>query len=210
MAKAFVKKTRESRVRSGHPWIFASDVEKVEGEFENGDVVDVVSWRGTFLGKAFYNPQSQISLRMLTMEDEPIDEAFFARRISIWELLSTFWGMYNMTPFAVLSVEALLLGVMELLHLVVPEMQTYLSFSSMFSFNMSSVLVMFYSIYVLFYAGDYLDNHRTPKLKEIFPVFVSIFINMFLGGFVNLIGLFLHRRQSKWVKTEHSISSLEM
>ena len=43
MAKAFVKKTRESRVRSGHPWVFASDVEKVEGEFENGDVVDVVS-----------------------------------------------------------------------------------------------------------------------------------------------------------------------
>ena len=86
MAKAFVKKTRESRVRSGHPWIFASDVEKVEGEFENGDVVDVVSWRGTFLGKAFYNPQSQITLRMLTMEDEPIDEAFFARRIrQAWE-----------------------------------------------------------------------------------------------------------------------------
>ena len=86
MAKAFLRKTRESRVRSGHPWVFASDIEKVEGEFQNGDVVDVVSWRGTFLGKAFYNPQSQISLRMLTMDDEPIDEAFFARRIrQAWE-----------------------------------------------------------------------------------------------------------------------------
>ena len=86
MAKAFLRKTRESRVRSGHPWVFASDIEKVEGAFENGDVVDVVSWRGTFLGKAFYNPQSQISLRMLTQEDETIDEEFFARRIrQAWE-----------------------------------------------------------------------------------------------------------------------------
>ena len=29
MAKAFLRKTRESRVRSGHPWVFASDIEKV-------------------------------------------------------------------------------------------------------------------------------------------------------------------------------------
>ena len=45
MAKAFLRKTRESRVRSGHPWVFASDIEKVEGEFENGDVVDVQSYK---------------------------------------------------------------------------------------------------------------------------------------------------------------------
>ena len=60
MAKAILKKTRESRVRSGHPWVFASDIERVEGAFEPGDVVEVVSGRGTFLGRAFYNPKSQI------------------------------------------------------------------------------------------------------------------------------------------------------
>ena len=81
MAKVFLRKTRESRVHSGHPWVFLSDTEKVEGEFEHGDVVDVVSWRGTFLGRAFYNPKSQIALRMLTTHDEPVDEAFFRRRV---------------------------------------------------------------------------------------------------------------------------------
>ena len=48
MAKAILKATRESRVRSGHPWIFASDVVNVTGEFEPGDVVDVYSSKDTF------------------------------------------------------------------------------------------------------------------------------------------------------------------
>ena len=81
MAKAILKKTREARVRSGHPWVFASDVEQVDGSFEPGDVVDVVSGKGVFQGRAFYNPKSQISLRMLTRHDEPVDEAFFRRRV---------------------------------------------------------------------------------------------------------------------------------
>jgi hypothetical protein len=76
----------------------------------------------------------------------------------------------------------------------------------MFNFNLVSVLVMFYSIYVLFYVGDYLDNHRTPKWADVLPIFVSILINMGLGGFVNLVGLFKHRQQNVWVKTEHSIN----
>ena len=81
MARVFLRKTRETRVHSGHPWVFLSDTDKVEGEFVNGDVVDVVSWRGTFLGKAFYNPKSQIALRMLTTHDEPVDEAFIRGRV---------------------------------------------------------------------------------------------------------------------------------
>jgi hypothetical protein len=111
-----------------------------------------------------------------------------------------------MSPFAVLTLEAVLLGILELIRALAPEAPVYLSFATMFNFNLFSVLVMFYSIYVLFYVGDWLDNHRTPKLKEIFPVFVSILINMGLGGFVNLVGLFKHRKQNVWVKTEHSIN----
>ena len=41
MAKITLRKTRETRVRGGHPWIYASEIERVEGEFENGDIVDV-------------------------------------------------------------------------------------------------------------------------------------------------------------------------
>ena len=91
MAKAVLRKTRESRVRSGHPWVFASDIERVEGSFEPGDVVDVVSSHNTYLGRAFYNPKSQISLRMLTTHDEPVDEAFFRRRVQeAWDYRKLF------------------------------------------------------------------------------------------------------------------------
>ncbi|MBR5380049.1 MAG: class I SAM-dependent rRNA methyltransferase [Clostridia bacterium] len=86
MAKAILKPTRESRVRGGHPWVFSSDVIDVQGAFEPGDVVDVYSSKDTFMGRAFYNPASQIALRMLTHRDEKIDEAFFRRRVeTAWE-----------------------------------------------------------------------------------------------------------------------------
>ena len=81
MATVTLRKTRETRVRGGHPWIYASEIEKVDGAFENGDIVDVADFRGKFIGRGFYNPQSQISLRILTRNDEPCDRAFFARRI---------------------------------------------------------------------------------------------------------------------------------
>ncbi len=81
MYKITLKHTRESRVRSGHPWVFSSDIENAEAGVQPGNVVEVHSDKGTFLGKAFYNPNSMITLRMLTYKDEPVNEAFFRRRI---------------------------------------------------------------------------------------------------------------------------------
>lgn len=81
MAKAILRKTRETRVHSGHPWVFLSDIDHVEGGFEPGDVVEVMSSKGGFLGRAFYNPKSQIALRMLTTKDEIVDAGFFYRRV---------------------------------------------------------------------------------------------------------------------------------
>ena len=86
MAKVTLRKTRETRVRGGHPWIYASEIEGVEGAFENGDIVEVCDFRGKFIGRGFYNPHSQISLRILTRSDEPCDRAFFERRVrDAWE-----------------------------------------------------------------------------------------------------------------------------
>lgn len=81
MAVVKLRKTRETRVRGGHPWIYASEIESVDGAFENGDIVDVQDFRGKFIGRGFYNPTSQISLRILTRNDEPCDRTFFAKRI---------------------------------------------------------------------------------------------------------------------------------
>ncbi|MBO4367295.1 MAG: class I SAM-dependent rRNA methyltransferase [Clostridia bacterium] len=90
MAKAFLRHTRETRVRSGHSWIFAGDVERTESA-QPGDVVDVYSSKNTFLGRAMYNPNSQIALRMLTRDETPIDDVFFYNRVkTAWEYRQLF------------------------------------------------------------------------------------------------------------------------
>ncbi len=81
MAKAFLNPGREKRVLHGHPWVFRSDIERVEGPFTPGDVVEVVNARGKFLARAMYNPASQIALRVFTVRDEPVDEAFIRGRV---------------------------------------------------------------------------------------------------------------------------------
>ena len=81
MAKAVLIPGKEKRVLGGHPWVFRSDIAQVSGTYEPGDVLDVVSSRGRFLGRAFYNPKSQISLRMMTLHDEPVDRDFIFGRV---------------------------------------------------------------------------------------------------------------------------------
>lgn len=78
-----VKLTRrgEDRLESGHPWIFASDVGD-RGKAEAGEAVRVLNAKGRFLGIAHYSSTSQITLRLLTREDEPIDRGFFLRRLT--------------------------------------------------------------------------------------------------------------------------------
>ena len=81
MAIAYLRGGRETRVLQGNPWVFKSDIDRVSGQAAPGDVVSVKSARGRMLGCAFYNPQSQISLRFVTFRDERVDEAFFRAKV---------------------------------------------------------------------------------------------------------------------------------
>lgn len=81
MATAFLARGKEQRVYSGHPWVFRSDIARVQGAVQDGDVVRVATDRGQFLAMAVYNPRSQISLRLLSRREEPIDRAFIQRRV---------------------------------------------------------------------------------------------------------------------------------
>lgn len=53
MANAILIPGKEKRVYSGHPWVFRSDIARVEGDFTPGDIVSVYSSKGKFLAKAF-------------------------------------------------------------------------------------------------------------------------------------------------------------
>ncbi len=81
MASAILNPGREARVYSGHPWVFRSDICRVEGRHEPGDVVKVVSHKGKVLGMAIYNPKSQIALRMMSLKEEAIDASFIYNRV---------------------------------------------------------------------------------------------------------------------------------
>ena len=76
-----LKPGKEKRVYSGHPWVYRSDILKCDDRITPGSVVNVKSAQGTFLAKAYYNPASVISLRILSLHDEAIDRNFIFRRI---------------------------------------------------------------------------------------------------------------------------------
>jgi 23S rRNA (cytosine1962-C5)-methyltransferase len=68
-------------VWSGHPWVFAQAIARIEGGAVAGDEVTVVDPSGNVLGRGLYTPRSAIPVRMFTREDAPIDGALFRRRI---------------------------------------------------------------------------------------------------------------------------------
>jgi 23S rRNA (cytosine1962-C5)-methyltransferase len=81
MGKLTVNQKGKRRIEGGHPWVFSSDIIEVGKDIEAGDVVNVQSAENRFLGRGYYNPKSQISLRMLTKQDEPVDADFIAKRV---------------------------------------------------------------------------------------------------------------------------------
>ena len=76
----YLRRGREQRVLGGHPWVFRSDIEREDGAAD-GLPVRVLTSAGRFLAMAVYNPRSQISLRILSRRDEPIDAAFIRGRV---------------------------------------------------------------------------------------------------------------------------------
>ena len=76
-----IRSGREKRILERHPWVFRSDIEQVKGSPAPGEIVDLYSSRNRFLARAYYNPQSQIALRIMSYKDEKIDEEFIRARI---------------------------------------------------------------------------------------------------------------------------------
>jgi 23S rRNA (cytosine1962-C5)-methyltransferase len=70
----------EARIRSGHPWIYRSDV--VDVSAEPGDVVAVTAAKEKVIGRALFSDRSQITLRLIARGDVEVDEAFWRTRIA--------------------------------------------------------------------------------------------------------------------------------
>jgi 23S rRNA (cytosine1962-C5)-methyltransferase len=70
----------EERVRSGHPWIYRSDIAKTDAS--GGDTVRVLGARGRTVGQALYSDRSEISLRLLTRGDVAVDRTLWRSRLA--------------------------------------------------------------------------------------------------------------------------------
>jgi 23S rRNA (cytosine1962-C5)-methyltransferase len=71
----------EERLRSGHPWIYRSDVvDARDARLRGGDVAIVQGPRGRVLGRALYSDRSQIAVRVIERGDR-VDEGWLRKRI---------------------------------------------------------------------------------------------------------------------------------
>lgn len=79
---ASLKPRREEILQSGHLWLFSGALQQPPYWIEPGGLVDVKSSTGQFVARGYYNPQTDIAIRVLTREvDEAIDLDFFRRRV---------------------------------------------------------------------------------------------------------------------------------
>ncbi|MFN8379192.1 MAG: class I SAM-dependent rRNA methyltransferase [Anaerolineae bacterium] len=68
---------REKPIVQQHPWVYSGAIEKVTGDPEPGDTVTIVTSRGEFAARGYWNPRSMLQGRILTWLDEPINGAWW-------------------------------------------------------------------------------------------------------------------------------------
>ncbi|MBM3441202.1 MAG: class I SAM-dependent rRNA methyltransferase [Bacteroidetes bacterium] len=70
------------RVLGGHPWVFGNEIDRIDDGIVDGDIADVLTHEGEFVGRGYVNTGSAIVVRLLTRDrQEVIDAGFFHRRI---------------------------------------------------------------------------------------------------------------------------------
>jgi len=86
-ANAVLIKGKGRSLKAGGLWIYDNEIDRVEGEFEDGDIIDVSDFDGYPLGVGFINRNSVIRIRMMSRKKGTvIDDAFLERRLrDAWE-----------------------------------------------------------------------------------------------------------------------------
>lgn len=72
---------RQKKLLQGHPWVYGNEIERVEGDVQDGGLVAVQDFRGRYMGTGFYNSRSLITVRLLTHRQEEITDALIASRV---------------------------------------------------------------------------------------------------------------------------------
>ena len=82
MACARLRRGEGRMLKKGGPWVYDNEIDRIEGEYENGDLVRVLDYDGWELGTGFVNTGSKLTIRMLSRKKGAvIDEDFFRSRV---------------------------------------------------------------------------------------------------------------------------------
>jgi len=83
-----VNKKAERMLKAGHPWVYGAETTAEfsptggNASYDNGDIVDVVTEKGSWIGAGFINDNSRIRVRLISRNtNDRFDEAFWRRRI---------------------------------------------------------------------------------------------------------------------------------
>ena len=84
----------EASILKGHPWVYEAEITAMDGDVQDGDLVDVRSRKGSYLGTGFYNSHSLIRVRLVSRNaNDKFDEAFWGRRVQYaWDYRKTVMG----------------------------------------------------------------------------------------------------------------------
>ena len=81
-AAVILKKGQGRTIKAGGAWIYDNEIDRIEGSYENGDIVKVLDFDGFPMGQGFLNMNSTIAVRMLSRrKDAVIDDIFFKERV---------------------------------------------------------------------------------------------------------------------------------
>jgi 23S rRNA (cytosine1962-C5)-methyltransferase len=81
MSVAFLKERGLGRIIAGHPWVYESDIQRIENPPADGAEITLRSGKGKYLANGLYSSRSRIPIRIFSRAKEPIDAAFFRKKI---------------------------------------------------------------------------------------------------------------------------------
>ena len=77
----YLKKGEEKRILGGHSWVYANEVQKIEGKDKNGALAEVRGSDGRYLGKGYINHLSKILVRIFIRGNEEDGEELYLSRL---------------------------------------------------------------------------------------------------------------------------------
>ena len=82
LKKVYLRRGKEESLKRFHPWVFSGAIDRMDDGIEEGDIVDVITHYGDFIARGHFQ-RGSIMVRILTFDDEPIDDGYWQQRLSV-------------------------------------------------------------------------------------------------------------------------------